>query len=415
MTCKRLLAAAMVLSFAVTAAAHADATSRKQMPAKPEFGAPSDAAMPAITMNAETGRDAGGVAPARLGRSMRAALDADEAPTRGKVEEKLFKTHSRSVVLVVIPDGLGSGAVIGKDGTIVTNNHVVEGFKSVGVIFKPTRAGSDPRIAEAVEAKVLYVDEVADLAIIKVANLPADVKPLALGDHRKLLVGADVHAIGHPVGESWSYTKGVVSQMRSDYEWRYETGPQHRADVIQTQTPINPGNSGGPLLNDAGEIVGLNTFGGDRAQGINFAVAVTEIKRFIALRKNRRAPESSVADDTLPATALPAAQRSTPGCDVKRLESRRAARGGATGHMLDTNCDGTVDAILIVPDNSRDPMELLIDANQNQAVDAVYVDEDRDLKFDYVLFDTDEDGATDMIGVDLDQDLKPARFLATRA
>jgi hypothetical protein len=224
-----------------------------------------------------------------------------------------------------------------------------------------------------------------------------------------------VHAIGHPIGESWSYTKGVVSQMRPDYEWRYETGPQHRADVIQTQTPINPGNSGGPLLNDAGEIVGLNTFGGGRAQGINFAIAVTEIKRFVALRKNRRAPESSVADDTLPATTLPAAQRSTPTCEVKKLESRRAARGDATGHMLDTNCDGTVDAILIVPDNSRDPIELLIDANQNQAIDAVYVDEDRDLKFDYVLFDTDEDGATDMIGVDLDQDLKPARFLATRA
>jgi S1-C subfamily serine protease len=257
---------------------------------------------------------------------MRAAVDADEPPTRGKPEEKLFATYSRSVVLVVLPDGLGSGAVISKDGTIVTNNHVVEGFKTVGVIFKPTRAGSNPRIAEAVEAKVLYADEIADLAIIKVAKLPADVKPFALGDHRKLAVGADVHAIGHPIGESWSYTKGVVSQMRPDYEWRYETGPQHRADVIQTQTPINPGNSGGPLLNDAGEIVGLNTFGGGRAQGINFAIAVTEIKRFVALRKNRRAPESSVADDTLPATTLPAAQHAHLRGKEARVPPRRARR-----------------------------------------------------------------------------------------
>jgi hypothetical protein len=310
---------------------------------------------------------------------------------------------------------MGSGAVIDKDGTIITNNHVVAGFKSAAVIFKPTRTGANPRIAEAVEAKVLYVDEVADLAIIKVAKLPPNVKPFALGDHLKLRIGADVHAIGHPIGESWSYTKGVVSQIRPDYEWRYPGGPQHRGDVIQTQTPINPGNSGGPLLNDAGEIVGLNTFGDDRAQGINFAVASTEIRRFAALRKDRRATETSTASETMPSAPLPAAQRSTPDCEVKKLESRRAERQDATGHMLDTDCDGVVDVILIVPDNAREPMTLLIDANQNLAVDAVYVDEDRDLKFDFVLFDVDEDGATDMIGVDLDPDLKPARFLATRA
>jgi S1-C subfamily serine protease len=410
------IAAASAAACLVALGAHASEAKRDRMPAKPEFGAPSTDAMPPVVMNADAGRQASGLPPSRLSRSMRAAVAADEAPTRGKVEEKLFATYARSVVLVVLPEGLGSGAVIGKDGTIVTNNHVAGGFKSVGVIFKPRRAGAEPRIAEAVEAKVLYVDEVADLAIIKVAKLPPDVKPFALGDLRKLAVGADVHAIGHPVGESWSYTKGVVSQIRPDYEWRYETGPQHRADVVQTQTPINPGNSGGPLLNSAGEIVGLNTFGGGRAQGINFAVAVTEIKRFVALRKDRRAPDAPAAlDETMPAAPLPAAQRSTPACEVKRLEARRTSRDDATGHLLDTNCDGTVDAILIVPDNKREPIELLIDANQNQTVDAVYVDEDRDLKFDYVLFDTDEDGVTDMIGVDLDQDLKPARFLAMRA
>ena len=53
-------------------------------------------------------------------------------------------------------------------------------------------------------------------------------------------VGADVHAIGHPQGQTWTYTKGLISQVRPDYQW----GP-HKADVIQTQTPINPGNSGG--------------------------------------------------------------------------------------------------------------------------------------------------------------------------
>lgn len=407
--------AAALAVYGLITLAYAGEMNRARMPTKPAFGAPSSEAMPSVAIDANIGRDAGGLTPGRLGRTMDATLAADVTPTRGKVEAKLFATHASSVVLVVLPEGMGSGAVIDKDGTIITNNHVVAGFKSAAVIFKPTRTGANPRMAEAVEAKVLYVDEVADLAIIKVAKLPPNVKPFALGDHKKLKIAADVHAIGHPIGESWSYTKGVVSQIRPDYEWRYPGGPQHRGDVIQTQTPINPGNSGGPLLNDAGEIVGLNTFGDDRAQGINFAVASTEIRRFAALRKDRRATEVSTASETMPAAPLPAAQRSTPDCEVKKLETRRAERQDAIGHMLDTDCDSVVDAILIVPDNAREPIMLLIDANQNLAVDAVYVDEDRDLKFDFVLFDVDEDGATDMIGVDLDQDLKPARFLATRA
>jgi S1-C subfamily serine protease len=73
-------------------------------------------------------------------------------------------------------------------------------------------------------------------------------------------VGADVRAIGHPKGEEWTYTKGIVSSVRPDYEWSGEPGESHRATVIQTQTPINPGNSGGPLLSDEGKIVGVNSF-----------------------------------------------------------------------------------------------------------------------------------------------------------
>lgn len=408
----RLVLAGICLSGGATA----DPLQRTHMPQRPEFGAQTTAQMPPITTSAQAGRSAGSLQPARLSKSLRAVLAADNAPTRGKVEQKLYAKFGGSVVLIVQPGGTGSGAILHKDGLIVTNYHVVEGFQSVGVIFKPKRASDQPRIAEAVEAKVLFVDEVADLALIKVPQVPAAVAPFKLGDHLKLAVGADVHAIGHPVGEAWSYTKGVVSQIRPNYEWRYESGPQHRGDVIQTQTPINPGNSGGPLLNDAGDIVGLNTFGDNNAQGINFAVAATEIRRFVALRADRRAPQAPpTVEQTMPAAPLPAAQRSTATCEVKQLEARRASRGDATGFMLDTDCDGVVDAVLIVPDNKRDPIELLIDANQNQAPDAVYVDEDRDLKFDYVLFDSDEDGETDMIGVDLDENLKPKRILAIRA
>ena len=76
-----------------------------------------------------------------------------------------------------------------------------------------------------------------------------------------LFVGADVHAIGHPFGEDWTYTRGYVSQLRDQYGWKSDLGKHHVADVIQTQTPINPGNSGGPLFSEIGEVVGVTTFG----------------------------------------------------------------------------------------------------------------------------------------------------------
>src|SRR5690606_14286963 len=126
-------------------------------------------------------------------------------------------------------------------------------------------------------AKVVKRDGVADLALLQVADVPAGVKPLAVGSAASVQVGADVHAIGHPTGEAWTYTRGVVSQVRKDYAWMDE----HKATVIQTQTPINPGNSGGPLINDDLEIIGVNSFKAD-GEGLNFAVSADDVKAFLA-------------------------------------------------------------------------------------------------------------------------------------
>ena len=80
----------------------------------------------------------------------------------------------------------------------------------------------DKRSPTPSKPKVLRIDQIADLAIIKVSSIPSDAKVIALGDPAKLSIGADVHAIGHPLGEVWSYTKGIVSQIRHNYEWTYQ-------------------------------------------------------------------------------------------------------------------------------------------------------------------------------------------------
>jgi S1-C subfamily serine protease len=110
---------------------------------------------------------------------------------------------------------------------------------------------------------------------------PAGRISIRLGTTDEIAVGADVHAIGHPTGEAWTYTTGVISQYRLTYKWSNRGEEiKHQADIIQTQTPINPGNSGGPLISDADTLIGVNSFKGD-GEGLSFAVSVDDVKRFL--------------------------------------------------------------------------------------------------------------------------------------
>jgi serine protease Do len=154
------------------------------------------------------------------------------ASTRGAKDVTLYRSISPSVALVATKEGLGSGAIVSGAGEIITNWHVIKGYPEVGVVVKP-----------AVEGKQIN----ADLALIKVSEVPPSRAPIRLGTDSDISIGADVHAIGHPTGAVWTYTKGVISQYRMGFEWKTE-GTSHKGDVIQTQTPINPGNSGGLFL-----------------------------------------------------------------------------------------------------------------------------------------------------------------------
>jgi S1-C subfamily serine protease len=154
--------------------------------------------------------------------------------------------------------GSGSGVIISEDGYIITNDHVVSGARELGIIF------SDGRQVEAV---LIGTFELTDLAVIRVdGSVPA---VAALGDSDALQPGARVIAIGSPLGRFQnSVTTGIVSALNRQVSTL--TG------LIQTDAPINQGNSGGPLLNSAGQVVGINTLvvRGDMsdAEGLGFAV-----------------------------------------------------------------------------------------------------------------------------------------------
>ena len=327
---------------------------------------------------------------------------------RGQAEQTLFNTYARSVVLIVTEDALGSGSVINADGTILTNAHVVAGFKSVGVIFKPLNLGVEPRASDAVKATVVRIDEVADLALLKVASLPSDIKPLVIGDFSKVQIGQDVHAIGHPFGETWSYTKGIVSQVRLNYEWESkEDRLKHKADVVQTQTPINPGNSGGPLLNDAGEMVGVNAFGVAQGVEINFAIAPTEVRRVLAMNSDRMASKAQTAETS--------GKTKGGGCEPIKTSSKRTKKDDGVIVTFDANCNGKTDTALFLPDSKTDAIVMAIDLNENGKIDVMYVDKDQDLKFDVALYDTNEDGKTDLVGYELNDDLEPGRVELPKA
>jgi S1-C subfamily serine protease len=166
----------------------------------------------------------------------------------------------------------GSGILINSNGTILTNYHVVENATKVTVSFENKKT---------IEAKVVGKDPSHDLAVLKVPSENITVHPLTLGDSSSAQVGDPVLAIGNPFDLERTLTTGVVSALQR----KIEAPNGFQIDnVLQTDAPINPGNSGGPLLNAAGEVIGINSqietggSGSDGSVGIGFAVPINTAK-----------------------------------------------------------------------------------------------------------------------------------------
>lgn len=161
--------------------------------------------------------------------------------------------------------GTGSGFIINNEGDIITNAHVVDGADRVTVILKDGRK---------LDGKVLGKDTLTDVAVVKVTsnNLPV----VSIGSSQNLQPGEWAIAIGNPLGLDNTVTAGIISALgRSSGD----IGVDKRVSFIQTDAAINPGNSGGPLLNQRGEVIGVNTAIIQGAQGLGFAIPIETAQR----------------------------------------------------------------------------------------------------------------------------------------
>jgi serine protease Do len=178
---------------------------------------------------------------------------------------EVYREAANSVVLIFgfEDSGAGSsgtGSIVTADGLVLTNNHVIaqgeDGrrlYPNIMVYFKPNPISGNVEqdLKKPFPVEVIARDPQLDLALLRIKNPPAGLRPIKVGNSEEVDIGENVAAIGHPGGGGmWTLTTGTISSKRRDAA----------RDIFQTDTAINPGNSGGPLLDEHARLVGVNTF-----------------------------------------------------------------------------------------------------------------------------------------------------------
>ena len=207
----------------------------------------------------------------------------------------VIESIQASVVQIIAGRSSGSGFIVGKDGLVVTNEHVVNNARTVRVWLTNGRS---------YEGDVLERDTTSDLALVKIDG-NQQFEAIPVGDPGRVRVGDEVLALGFPladrIGKELTVTRGIVSSKRK------ENGVQH----FQTDAAINPGNSGGPLVNNSGEVIGVNTSrieetsGGRPVANIGFAVSVSELEGRLPSLGTRRVDTRGTPSSTPTSTTTP--------------------------------------------------------------------------------------------------------------
>jgi len=210
---------------------------------------------------------------------------------------RLATVINRSFRKMQVPDGAGSGIIWNDQGYIVTNYHVIKDADNLAITLGKM----------TVPAKVVGTEPRKDIAVLKIRSPQAlsflkSYKPFEIVHLHDLMVGQKAIAIGNPYGLDHSLSKGVISALGRQVPG---IGGVTIRNMIQTDTPINPGNSGGPLLNSAGQLIGLNTMIYSRSgssAGVGFAVPADDIERIVTqIIKHGRVVLSGIGIQSVPA------------------------------------------------------------------------------------------------------------------
>ena len=300
------------------------------------------------------------------GAAIYGALDGDGSPggantpaTSQVVDTKAPEGSVEKVSAKVLPSvvkievtsqqgsGSGSGVVLSSDGTILTNNHVVELAANGGTVRVDFNDGT------SVPAEVLGTDPLTDTAVIKAKDV-SGLTPITIGKSANLTVGQSVVAIGSPFGLDSTVTTGIVSALDRPVNVGVDqNGAATVYPAVQTDAAINPGNSGGALVDLNGNLVGINASirsgGGGSSEdagsiGIGFAIPIDEIRPIVEqLEKGERATHAQFGISVSDAPAAQNGQTSVTGAQVQEVSSgSTAGKAGLEKGDIITKVDGHV-------------------------------------------------------------------------
>lgn len=315
--------------------------------------------------------------------------------TRGKTEIKVYKTLLNSTVLIKSNNEIGTGIVVSKDAQILTNWHVIKEQNKIYVAFKPKR-GNNPAKNNYYLAKVLKINIVKDLALLQLVepNTKEDIKPIIFSKMDNIEVGQDAYTVGHPLGELWTFSKGLVSQIRDDYEWVTNNIKHNSKYIIQTQTSTSRGNSGGPLVDENTKLLGINTLSKQGGQNLNYAISIKDIKEFleskneIAIKQINKSKNKNKKLNIV--KVMQVYDKNNNLMQLAKLDAN--TNGTIDGTLIDTNSNGKWNRYYDDKNENNVHEQLSFDKNENGTIELIYYDKNEDGKWDLIAYDKDEDG-----------------------